>query len=194
MFYLEYKINQKYRREYKRNCNKNNQRLYFRALPFSSGAFLYFSSLLTAMASRRTLAAGYSLRTSHMSFLLSTNRSEQPTERTDAVRRFPVDVSSTHSVPTGVRSASLMNRSDYSKIKRNSQPEQIITTEEDRTLEGRTEYYNKISVKRQHEQLKLEVQYNLIYFSRQRRVNIYQFLGTSHSRHVYRYLSIMCKT
>jgi len=44
--------------------------------PFSSGALLYFSSLLTAMASSRTLAAGYSLSTSHMSFLLRTKRSE----------------------------------------------------------------------------------------------------------------------
>lgn len=43
--------------------------------PFSSGAFLYFSSRLTAIDSRRTRAAGYSLSTSHMSFLLSTKRS-----------------------------------------------------------------------------------------------------------------------
>lgn len=44
-------------------------------LPFSSGAFLYFSSRFTAIASSRTRAAGYSFSTSHMSFLLSTNRS-----------------------------------------------------------------------------------------------------------------------
>lgn len=44
-------------------------------LPFSNGAFLYFSSRFTAIASSRTRAAGYSFSTSHMSFLLSTNRS-----------------------------------------------------------------------------------------------------------------------
>ena len=32
-----------------------------------------------------------SLSTSHISFLLSTNKSEYPTERTLAVRRFPVN-------------------------------------------------------------------------------------------------------
>ena len=32
---------------------------YIKCLPFSRGAFLYFSSLLTAMASSLTLAAGY---------------------------------------------------------------------------------------------------------------------------------------
>lgn len=44
-------------------------------LPFSSGALLYFSNLFTAIASNRTLAAGYSFKTSHMSFLLNTNKS-----------------------------------------------------------------------------------------------------------------------
>lgn len=59
-------------------------------LPFSRGAFLYFSNLLTAIASRRTLAAGYSFRTSHISFLLNTKRSLYPTERTLAVLRLPI--------------------------------------------------------------------------------------------------------
>lgn len=63
------------------------------ALPFSSGAFLYFSNRLTAIDSRRTRAAGYSFSTSHMSFLLRTKRSLYPTERTLAVRRLPVFVS-----------------------------------------------------------------------------------------------------
>jgi hypothetical protein len=44
-------------------------------LPFSSGAFLYFSSRLTAIASSLTRAAGYSFNTSHISFLLNTNKS-----------------------------------------------------------------------------------------------------------------------
>lgn len=44
-------------------------------LPFSSGAFLYFSKRFTAIASKRTLAAGYSFSTSHISFLLKTNKS-----------------------------------------------------------------------------------------------------------------------
>ena len=64
-------------------------RLSGRRLPFTSGAFLLFSNRLTAIASRRTLAAGYSFNTSHISFFDSTNRSLQPTERTEAVRRFP---------------------------------------------------------------------------------------------------------
>ena len=71
-------------------CEKKNN-LY---LPRSSGALLYFSRRLTAMASRRTLAAGYSFKTSHMSFLESTNRSLYPTERTDAVLLFPVSIMS----------------------------------------------------------------------------------------------------
>lgn len=59
-------------------------------LPFSNGAFLYFSSRLTAIDSNRTLAAGYSFNTSHISFLLSTNKSLYPTDLTLAVLRFPV--------------------------------------------------------------------------------------------------------
>ena len=58
-------------------------------IPFSNGAFLYFSKRFTAIDSNRTLAAGYSLRTSHISVLLSTNKSLYPTERTLAVRRLP---------------------------------------------------------------------------------------------------------
>lgn len=64
--------------------------------PFSSGAFLYFSSRFTAIASNRTRAAGYSFNTSHMSFLLNTNKSLYPTERTLAVRLFPVTKQWTH--------------------------------------------------------------------------------------------------
>lgn len=63
--------------------------------PFSSGAFLYFSNRLTAIASNRTRAAGYSFRTSHISFLLNTNRSLQPTDRTLAVLRLPIHLDRT---------------------------------------------------------------------------------------------------
>lgn len=64
-------------------------------IPFSSGALLYFSNLLTAMASKRTLAAGYSFKTSHMSFLLNTNKSLYPTDLTLAVLRFPTKTQNT---------------------------------------------------------------------------------------------------
>lgn len=55
------------------------------------GSFLYFSSRFVAIASSLILAVGYSLSTSHISFFDSTNRSLYPTDRTDAVRLFPVD-------------------------------------------------------------------------------------------------------
>ena len=68
----------------KKEINNNKVRIrnkwqlvdcWIKHIPFSSGAFLYFSKRFTAIASNRTLAAGYSFKTSHISFLLNTKRS-----------------------------------------------------------------------------------------------------------------------
>lgn len=79
--------------------------------PFSSGALLYFSNLLTAMASNLTLAAGYSFRTSHISFLLKTNRSLYPTDLTLAVLRFPKrKLNSNNKVPDTMKAHSVVEK------------------------------------------------------------------------------------